>query len=115
MRGALVRAAAAHEDEVLRHGARPELADASLETDGRDVMLAAAIRAPADLDVAGRHQIDEIGTAAQMLGQGTPQTARLCHRQPAALGAGTADDVAQPAGVRSAETGGSEPLIERLD
>ena len=49
VRRAFIRTTATHEHEVLRHCARTELADASLESDGRDVMLAAAVRAPADL------------------------------------------------------------------
>ena len=45
---------AADLDEVLRHRLAIDLAQAALEADGRDVMLAAAVRAAADLDVERR-------------------------------------------------------------
>src|SRR5262245_10319926 len=48
----LVGDTAADEHEILRHGFASDLAHASLETEGADVMLAASIRAAADADVS---------------------------------------------------------------
>ena len=60
VRSPFVRAASADEHEVLRHGTRPELSHAALEPYRRDVMLAATVRASADLDVSRGHEIDEL-------------------------------------------------------
>ena len=86
------RAAADH-DEVLRHGAPADPANAALESDRRDVMLAAAVRASADLDARPIGRRDQIGTRAQVVFEQTAQAARLRHREPARLGARAAGDV----------------------
>src|SRR5687768_18112663 len=113
MRDAFVRAAAANKDEILRHGASGNLADASLESDRADMVLTAAVRAAADLDVARRDHVDEVGTRAEVFGERAAQPARLRHRQPAALRSRAAHDIAQPASIRSAQARGDQPLIER--
>src|SRR5688572_14552505 len=66
---ALVGAPAANHDEVLRNGLAAHLADTALETERRDVMLTAPVRTAADLDVARRYQVDQLGTTAEMLRQ----------------------------------------------
>src|SRR4029450_6660085 len=87
VRGPVVNAAAAYEHEILRHGTWTELAKAASEADGCDVVLTAAVRPPADLDVTGRHEIDELRAGAEMFCQCATEPPRLCHREAAALGA----------------------------
>ena len=66
-------------------------------------------------DIARRHEVDQIGLRAEVLGEHTAKAARLRHRQPARLGAGAADDVAERQRVGRVQPRGSEPLVERLD
>ena len=73
-RGAAFERPAAHHDEVVWCRTSADFTEAALEADAGDVMLTAAIRAAADLDVTGRHQIDEVRTRAQMLGQHAAKT-----------------------------------------
>ena len=82
-RAAIVRAAADHH-EILRHGARAEPPHAALESDRRDVMLAAAVRAAADLDARAVGGRDQIRTRAQVILEQPAEPARLRDRQPAA-------------------------------
>ena len=49
--GSLLTVATANHDEILRYHPVTELANAALESDGRDVVLTAAIGAAADLDM----------------------------------------------------------------
>ena len=92
-RGAVLERPAADHHEVLRHGARAEPPHAALEPDRRDVMLAAAVRAAADLDARAVGRGDEIGTRAQVIFEQPAEAARLRHRQPARLRARAAGDV----------------------
>src|SRR5688572_30920805 len=59
--GAVLRRAAADHDEVLGHRAATHAFYAPLESDRRDVVLAAAVRAAADLDARGIGGGDELG------------------------------------------------------
>jgi hypothetical protein len=51
VRGPFVHAPTADEHEVLWHCARTKLPNTALEPDGRNVVLSAAVRASADLDM----------------------------------------------------------------
>ena len=66
---ALGRDAAANHDEVLRHRAAVHLAEAALETDRGDVVLAAAVRTAAHLDVERRRQINQGRIRAHVVGE----------------------------------------------
>src|SRR4029079_1285620 len=91
--GAVGVHAAADHDEVLRHGALAEAADAALEADRGNGMLAAPVRAAADLDVARTGGIGDLGARAQVLAEQVAEAARLRHRDPAGLRARAAGDV----------------------
>ena len=92
--------AAADHDEVVRRGAAADLAQAALEADAGDVMLAASVRAAADLDVEAGDRLDEVGPLVEAVGEEPAEAARLRHRQLARLGARAAGDVGDGAGVR---------------
>src|SRR5262249_46592091 len=64
---AAVLGSAAHEDEILRHGLRSQTPDTALETERRDVMLAASVRAPADLDSRAIGGLNQIRIPPQMI------------------------------------------------
>src|SRR5262249_28159703 len=113
-RTALRRAAADH-DEILRHRARADAAYAALESDRRDVMLSAAVRAAADLDPRAVGGGDQIGTAAEVIFEEPTESARLRHRQAATLSARAARDVGHAAGVAETEPCRREPRIELPD
>jgi hypothetical protein len=102
----------AHHDEILRDGTSADPADAALEADRRDVMLAAPIRAAADLDPRPIGRRDQVGASAEMVFEQTAQAARLCHRKPARFGAGAAGDVGNRACVRESETGSGETSVK---
>ncbi len=69
-----MRAAADHH-KILGHGARSQLPHAALETDGGDVVLAAAVGAPADLDARPVGSGDQIRPRAQMILEQPPKPA----------------------------------------
>ena len=52
---------AAEHDEILRHRPAVDLAQTALESDAGDVMLAASVRAAADLHVEAGHQLGQTG------------------------------------------------------
>ena len=112
---ALVCTPAADQHEVLRQGLTGDLAHAPLEAERGDVVLAAAVRAAADLDIARRDSVNEFRVGAQVLGEQPPEATRLRHRQLARLRAGAADDVAEGIGIGRPHAGSVEPLIERVD
>ena len=62
--------------EVLRHDPVADLADAPLEADGGEVVLAAAIGAAAHLEVGAVEQRRQLGVRAQVRLQLAPQAAR---------------------------------------
>src|SRR4029453_1028654 len=77
--------------EVLRNCARSDAAHAPLKTDRRDVMLAAAIRTPADLDLRSVGSRHDVGPRAEMIFEQATETARLRHGEPARLSAAEDD------------------------
>ena len=76
--GLTVRDAAADHHEVLRDGAAAELAHAALEADARDVVLAAAVRAAADLDVEVGRLLGELGPRRDVLAAAAAPRPRDC-------------------------------------
>ncbi len=79
------------------------------------MVLAASVRAAADLDVSRRNHVHQVRARAQELSQRAAKTTRLCDRKTAALRTGAAHDVAKRSRIRRSEPGGGETLIERLD
>ena len=77
------------------------------------MVLAAAVRAAADLDPRAIRRRHESGTRAQVILEQPAEAARLRHRQPARLGARAAGDVGQRPGLGEAEAGGREALMQR--
>ena len=77
-----------------------------------DVMLAAAVRAAADLDARAVGRGDQIGTRAQVILEQPAEPARLRHRQPAGFGAGAARHVGDRARFGQPEAGRREPAIQ---
>ena len=75
-------------------------------------MLAAAVRAAADLDVRAVGRGNQIGPRAQVFLEQAPQAARLRDRQPARLGAGTAGDIGHVRRLGQPEAGRAKPPIE---
>ena len=106
------RDAAADHHEVLRHGARSDLAQAALEADRRDVMLAAAVRAAADLDVAAAAAATRSGPLAQVIAEQAAEAARLRHRELARLGARAARHVGDRVGVARPRPAAASAAIE---
>ncbi len=80
---ALIVDAAADHHEILRHDAIAELADAALEAEARDVMLAAAVRAAAHLDLQIRRLRRHLRMRAKVRFERLAEPARLRHRQTA--------------------------------
>ena len=79
------------------------------------MVLAAAVRAPADLDgaLSARHHRHQIRSRAEVLGEPAAEPARLGHRQTAALRARAAHDVAERVGVGGPEVRSRDPVVER--
>ena len=113
--GGAVRDAAADHHEVVRRRPAANLAQAALEADAGDVVLAAAVRAPADLDVEARHRRDEIGARVKPIPEQTAEAARLGHRELARLGSRAARDVCDRPRTAARQSGGVEAPIQRLD
>src|SRR5207247_612421 len=111
-RRAVVVDAAADHDEVLRHGAIAELADAALKADRGDVMLAAADGATADIAVAGPGRGCDVRMLAQVLAEQVPEAARLGHRDAAGFRAGAAEDVRNRAETRVVEACRRQRAVE---
>src|SRR6185295_16128863 len=91
--------AAAHHHEVLRDHLVAELAHAALEAEAGDVVLAASVRAAADLDVEAGGGGDEIGPFAERVAEEPAQAAGLGDGEPAGLGPRTARAVGERARV----------------
>ena len=66
---AFVCDASADQHEVLRNRPSGQFAHAPLKADCRNMVLAAAVRAAADLDVARRNRVNEFGMRVQVLGE----------------------------------------------
>ena len=77
----------------MRHRLAADPTDAALEADRRDMVLAAAVRAAADLDVRAVGGGNEIGPRAQVIFEQPAQAARLRDGQPARFRAGAAGDI----------------------
>ena len=78
-------------------------------------MLAAAVRAAADLDVHSGERRDEVRALEQVIGEQAAEAARLRDRQLARFGARAARDVGERAGTGTRQAGRRETLVEGLD
>ncbi len=109
---ALIVDAAADHHEILRHHAIAQLADAALEADARDVMLAAAVRAAAHLDLQVRRLRRHLGMRAKVRFERLAEPARLRHRETARFGARAARHILDRARAREAQARRREVTIE---
>ena len=93
----------------------PSAPHAALEADRRDVVLAAAVRAAADLDARAAAAAIRSRPRAQVLVEQPAEPARLRDREPARLGARAARHVGDRARLGQAEPRGREPAVELPD
>ena len=110
----LLGAATTDEHEVLRQRLVSDLANAALESNRGNVMLAAPIRAAADLDVAVVHERHEFRMSVQVFSELAAEAPRLRDGQAATLGPRAAHDVGDGVRARGPEAGRLEPLIQPL-